>query len=414
MGVSIRVYHGCNEPFDSLATRPVSVNPVINLEDIAKTIYVVYADFKPKVPYFTEDPQFIESLSRNPDKVQVILAMGYDSVIYANKQNITKGRSLDDSDRAQYLILDRATLVDFTLMDKNNPVAPTIVEDTPIECLIGPVYAALEDNLFLTKKDASVGFHFGSRSEAKNKLRQMRYERGIEIEHIEPSKNDFFKLKYSNKKEPPTPAGLVHWLLLRKIRFPKPDLYEQLSAMSEEELLEVITVYHPKDDVAEYEAGIARAKKNGVYPVYANGLLLLESTSVDVAMQLAGAARNGLIKEAYLTISSSFEISKMDAWTPEAIMSKVSTSTVLNEHMASLIGDHSKFVFLKSILTDRGFDSIRYINEVDGTYSYIALSPEQVRVSGAAIPELTCKQDYSHDLTPELMLKDNRNMLRAV
>lgn len=86
------------------------------------------AQFSPKTPYITDSLSLIEGLRNRPEHTATLKALGYDSVIYASRVNITKGASGWGNDAAQYVVLDHSVLSDWSVLS-NKPTKTHYLPD---------------------------------------------------------------------------------------------------------------------------------------------------------------------------------------------------------------------------------------------------------------------------------------------
>lgn len=401
----IKLYHGCSEPIDaSSKVQHLYVTPSPNYKHIKQSKYIYELEAEIFKPFFTENQSLIESLRSFPEKIKMLTDLGFDAVIYSSRKNITKGASGWGNDQAQYLLLSaRECVSNMRHISERSQLEMTYVEDSVIS---GPLYHSTSENFaqFEHTKSGDVGFHFGTKSAAKDRAKNIGTRIECKISKISASSSDIFAKGIHDNTLPASIHIPVLELLFNKLYNIKDNLIDQIQSMSLDELVEVTEEFINKPNTGNYEKMLFRANNANKYLVESGQNEPIIVNSKNDAVAYKNFITDMAMKKAYLTINNPLHIPDLGTWKPENILREIPTTQEQRDKFYTIENDSGRFEFLREVVMSLGYDGFSYTNQVEdiGTTSYIALSTKSIRVEPPRLPEfISMTRETAPSITQE-------------
>lgn len=386
-GGALKVFHGTDEAFDHFRDRPTYFSGSQDYGYIRQKpkIYECYISLKS--PLFVDKTSDIEALRSFPERVESLKRLGYDGVIYADPQDLTKGATGWGNDHSQFLVFHAEQILKAELYpglhahfsadhqstsSKSKPVIE--VNGQPKTFFHGTGNFFRE---FLETKD--IGYHFGSKRAALERIGGGKPE--IEVEFAEPTAIQKTCAKIASAETPTSAIDQAYYLLMRKLDSPKPGLYDVLKGMSHDEHLEVIESYADKLDSESFlkraEAGAMKPKWRVLVDDQEVGAFDSKKTAQAYSHQVS----QSFIKRVNLRIANPIRLPDLGIWTA----ADIAEAACLSPEKIDAIFDsgHCKEDWYRQIkheLKAMGYDGIVYENAVEdkGSDSYIAFDRDQI------------------------------------
>ena len=188
----IPLYHGTDNVISSMESANKSVpdylyvTPNPQYRYIQSSTHAYQASVAIESPYFTDNLSLIESLRSNPERRELLRQLGYDSMVYNDRRNPLKGASGWGDDAAQIVLLNpsKSVLTWSDVSEQRNELKVPSIEPTPRSAIIGPVFHATTSHFaqFAHEASTDIGFHFGSRKAANQRLEKIYGTPEIRIE----------------------------------------------------------------------------------------------------------------------------------------------------------------------------------------------------------------------------------------
>lgn len=396
----IPLYHGTNNAIPSMGDASKGVpdylyltpNPQYNYIQSSKHVY--QASVSLSAPYFTDNLSLIEGLRSNPERRELLRQLGYDSMVYNDRRDPLKGASGWGDDAAQVVLLtpSKTVLAWSDVSGQRNELKPPHIEPAPRSAIIGPVFHATTSHFVQFAHEAStdIGFHFGSRKAANQRLDKLNGAADVRVEENTASDIDMLATRLESGELSGEPHYPVLHLLLKKLSNPKPDLEKILASMSIDELADISQEYINKPDNANYQARIESAKYAGTYRVEVDGTVVANNLSKPIAKAMKESIKAGMMKNAYLTLHNPLEIDDLGVWPAEDMLKAAKPTPEQRDAFYALDDDEDRYAFARNALMDKGYDGLVYKNAVEdaGSTSYVAFSQSQIRIEPPRLPAI--------------------------
>lgn len=396
----IPLYHGTDNVISSMESANKSVpdylyvTPNPQYRYIQSSTHAYQASVAIESPYFTDNQSLIESLRSNPERRELLRHLGYDSMVYNDRRNPLKGASGWGDDAAQIVLLNpsKSVLTWSDVSEQRNELKVPSIEPTPRSAIIGPVFHATTSHFaqFAHEASTDIGFHFGSRKAANQRLEKIYGTPEIRIEENTASHNDVLAARLESGELSGEPHYPVLQLLLKKLSNPKPDLEATLSKMSIDELADISQEYINKPDNANYQNRIENARKEGTYRLQLDGETIANGLTKTMAKALKETVKAGMFKTAYIKLHRPLEIDDHGVWPAEDMLKASIPSPQQRDAFYALDNDEERYAFARQALINKGYDGLVYKNAVEdaGSTSYVAFSRDQIRVEPPRLPAL--------------------------
>lgn len=159
------------------------------------------------------------------------------------------------------------------------------------------------------------------------------------------------------------------------------ELRSILGRMSQSEILQGIDQYEKKPFSPYYVNSIQRATEGEHYTISLDGTLVGKANTLKEAKSLVRDLKKTMLKKVEFYSEKSLRMPDLGVWSADLIAKELKIEPYQYETMSDMNCEQDKLDFLKSIIFERGYDSIVYKNEVEnsGIDSFIALSNDQLK-----------------------------------
>lgn len=259
----------------------------------------------------------------------------------------------------------------------NNPFPNSVVTH--------PVYHG--SNVLFDKFEitSDIGFHFGSKQAATERMVTTGGSPEFEIESDFPSKLDWYRQKASIYDGNDSKESLFY-LLLRKLENPTvKQLRDALSKMSDNEVHELLSEYSSYPDSKSYKKSIDTYNNSSRKFYITNNGTRVNDDGFDVLTDAESELKKYKSKyleprKFWIDIKHPIQMKDLGTWSVLDIVRELNLDEDVSEYIMSADSLQEKYDRLKTQITNRGYDGIAYTNKVEdsGSRSYIVFNDNQI------------------------------------
>ncbi|WP_455233387.1 ADP-ribosyltransferase-containing protein [Geopseudomonas aromaticivorans] len=229
---------------------------------------------------------------------------------------------------------------------------------------------------------SDIGFHFGTEVAARQ--RRARGGRGavrFEAELVSAVEKDSLAAAEGTLGD--SPAAELYALLLRKLDHPRPNLRDQVAALSAEERASALAEHETLPDSPRFAERVAKAQAGDQFVVLVNDKeVSRHPTARAAAARAARLARQVAQPMAvHLNIRNPLRMRDLGVWPAQEIAREAGFSADELRAVAEAGDADAQYAEVRRRLEAKGYDGIVYTNEVEhiGSESFIAFRPEQIK-----------------------------------
>lgn len=385
-GAPLKVYHGTSEDFDHFDDRPTyfSADPKYGYIQKQPNVHECYISIKR--PLYVDKVSDIESLRSVPEKVDALERLGYDGVIYADPKNPIKGVTGWGNDSSQYVVFSREQILKADLYPDIESAPPADSHHIPAADLVHEggrpkTFFHGTSSFFREFRDSrDIGFHFGTKAAAKERLAGMEPE--VSVEFSEPSSTEKLCAQVARSPEPEQLIDKTFHLMIRKFNSPRHDLYDILKDMSNQELEELATELRERSDSEVFLRKAKEGNKRPQWVVTVDGEDVGGFEREATAKAYAQNVKQSFIKRANLVLNNPLRLQDLGMWAAIDIAEEAGFDTeTINEIFDNTsLSEQDYYRRVRQELQNQGYDGIVYENAAEdiGSDSYIVFSPSQI------------------------------------
>lgn len=239
------------------------------------------------------------------------------------------------------------------------------------------------------EESSDIGFHFGSKKAATDRLKAIGGKPKVTIEKISfPATNPFGI--GSNDENSDNVVKRAIAIIIPRLNSPTSSAVAKVKQCNTDELLDFISEYSSKPISASYKRLTENIGNPDEYSILVGGTAAIKGISDSKkAKELKKEVSNSFLKKVNLSLKNPIRLDDLGTWSPHSFCLALGLDQSTTSDILSCNEPKESYSKIRSLILSLGHDGIVYSNAVEGSGdSYIVFDKSQIEVINSPKPSI--------------------------